>query len=363
MAHADYADLVDDITSDLVRDLCAFDQPMVSIYLPTHRANPDLSHDALTLRSLLANAGEGLADAGVGAADINRILDPLRELVDDRPFWARQGDGLALFADGLHQRILHLAAGPPPQWHVGGPAHLVPLLPLAGSADSCYVVALSLGRVRLFSATRSAITELDLGDIPGSRDEMERRNRRESELQHQHEPPQSGVATFHGHGGTEADDVVLSHFLLEVATGLRDRLGARNERPVVLAAVAEYLPLVADTGLVPGLAGDVIPGNHDVTPAQELWERAWDVVDRQTQDDGWAARAGQALGTGRAMREVADIVEAAEHGRVDTLLVAAGTPADGDLDTAICATLTRGGQARVAETLPEGAQALAMLRY
>ena len=40
-----FTDVVDTVTMATIRQLCEADGPHVSIYLPTHRDLPDLTHD------------------------------------------------------------------------------------------------------------------------------------------------------------------------------------------------------------------------------------------------------------------------------------------------------------------------------
>ena len=69
----------------------------VSIYLPTHRAGSDIQQDPIRLKNLLRRAEESLGAGGMRGAAARELLQPARELIDDRAFWHYQGDGLALF--------------------------------------------------------------------------------------------------------------------------------------------------------------------------------------------------------------------------------------------------------------------------
>src|SRR5687767_412911 len=72
--------------------------PCVSLFLPTHRAGRDVQQAPIRLRKLLRQAADRLEADGVDASDIERLLDPLHELLDDRLFWQYQIDGLAVFS-------------------------------------------------------------------------------------------------------------------------------------------------------------------------------------------------------------------------------------------------------------------------
>ncbi len=377
-------DLIDELTLATVRSLCLTDGPWASIYLPTHRDRPDLRHDALLLRGLVESAQRQLQDRGMRPDAGGELLQPLQALVEDRPFWSTQADGLALFARPGQAQYFRLPIAVSAMATVGERPHVLPLAPAVSADEDFYVLALSLGRVRLFLARRHAIHEVSLGPIPASAQEMERRRGREPELQHQPEPRLSGTATFHGHGGTETSDIELRNFVLEVASGLRERIGADTRRPVVLAGVAEHLPALRETGLVPTLADEIVPGNADEAAPDDLLRAAWPIVaqgvERRAAD--LAEQAREWRGTGRAVTDLAELQRAAAEGRIDTVL-AASAPRDEDpedvtaaegsssdaaartqqLDEIVSRALAAGSDLRAISSLPDGARVMALLRY
>lgn len=367
VAAATFVDLVDDVTEATLRSLLTLTPPVVSIHLPTHRAHPNLTHDALVLRGLVDSA-EGQARSGAAQGvdgidlDIDDVLAPVRQLVTDRPFWAEQGDGLTVIASADGYRTLRLPIAPEPTSRVGDRAHLVPLLPLLDGYRTFYVLALSLGQVRLFRATATSIEQLELGSIPASVNDIRRNNGREPQLQHQHQP-RSSVASFHGHGGTDADDIDTAHFLREVAEQVRARLGADTSHPIVLASVTEHFPALAATGLLPTLLPDVVAGNPDATPAHDLLEAARAVVQHHLRLEAheWREKAIDFLGTRAAADLPDDVATTAAQGRVETLLVEPTAAVHADLDQVVADVLAHGGRLRSVPDLP--AAAVALLRY
>ena len=72
--------------------------PCVSVFLPTHRAGPEVRQAPIRLKNLLREATEALQADGVKAPTIKRLLAPLWRLLDDGLFWQYQSDGLALYS-------------------------------------------------------------------------------------------------------------------------------------------------------------------------------------------------------------------------------------------------------------------------
>jgi hypothetical protein len=68
------------------------------VFLPTHRAGREVEQAPIRLKNLLRQATDALTFDGVRARESDRLLAPLRRLLDDRLFWQYQSDGLALFS-------------------------------------------------------------------------------------------------------------------------------------------------------------------------------------------------------------------------------------------------------------------------
>ncbi len=361
-----FADVVDAVTMATIRQLCEADGPYVSIYLPTHPDLPDLTHDALVLRGLLERAEAALADGGVPAQDASAVVGPLWALVEDREFWRYQAEGLALFAWPGGHLVLRLPISPAAYVQVGEVAHLTPLVAVA-SGDAEYIIAaVSLNQVRLFASTRDAIHELPLGPVPASLEDIERQHQSESELQHQHQPPAGGIATFHGHGGTEYSSTAVDKFFLELSTGLRERLGADTRLPILLAAVAEHLPRLRERNQLPTLLDEVLGGNPDQLPAAELRERSWPLMAQvlESRHREVLERLGALLGQGKATTDPEAILAAAREGRINTLIVSTSTDAahSPTLDEALKAAVMTSAEL-VSCPLDDQVALAALLRY
>lgn len=360
-----HSDLVDEVTVETLRELTALADPCVTLLMPTHRDNPDLRHDALQLRTLADEAADRLTQRG---EDADQILAQVRELVDDTDFWRRQGDGLAVYADAETTHVFRVPRPLDALAHVGAAPRLLPLARIATGDEEFHLLALGQNSVRLFRGSRDSLAELDLGPIPSSIEDTERDSEREPELQHRPQPSARGVATFHGHGGADVSDQAVQTFLQEVAEGTRNRLGADDPRPLVLAAVSEHLPVLQSTGRLPMLLDEAVTGNPENLRPQELLERAWPIVRTRIVErrEELADRFGAGHGAGTAVSDQGELHRAAQEGRIDTVLVPPSVvqddrPDDAD-DQAVVQALTTGAQLAVTD-LPDGIPLAALLRY
>lgn len=359
-------DLVDELGEPDLTGLAELSAPCVSLYLPTGRTKEDAQRAALELRALLKEAQVSLSEM-LDEAEAERLLADAQALLDDREFWNEQAEGLAVFASSEGTRLIKLATDPGRKVSVGDAPHLVPLIDVIDHHGPFTVLAMSQGQVRLFSGTWASLEPLDLGPVPSSVEDMERQHESEPELQHQHQPASRGTATFHGHGGKEVSDIMLDKFVHEVATGVRSRLGAASTTPLYLAAVEEYLPRVQATGQLPMLRPAMVTGNPDAVPPRELHEKVRELVvtDTREQDESRRGDLDRAASRGMLATDRAEMLRAAEEGRVDSLFVdpTQVTAPEAAIDSMVVCTLRMSGGAHTLEGLPGGVPLAAILRF
>jgi hypothetical protein len=364
----------------------------VSLLLPTHRYGSQVQQDPVRLKNLLRTAETALATAGVGAGDADRMLTPMRRLLDDYPFWQHQSDGLALFAAADFFRAYRLPLPFREQVVVNNLFFVKPLLPLLATDGSFYVLALSLNQVRLLEGDRGDVRRLELPGVPANYEEALGFDQFNSGLQaHSAGPAALGrqrAGIYHGHGGGDEE-----HFKKDIQQYFRlvaqaiERLLPRQGAPLVLATVEAHGPLYRAVNRHPVLLDETITGNPELLSDQDLRERAWSLVEswRLRQREAALKRLRELAGKGRTASAVDEVLRAAHQGRVDVLFVGEGAeawgsydpatgkaevhtqrlPDDEDLaDAAAAATLAQGGEVyTVAPEAVPGHELAAVLRY
>lgn len=365
--------------------------PSVSIFAPMVKAGKETQQNPIRFKNLVRQAREGLIEHGVADTEVDRLLAPAADLIDDLPFWQHQSTGLAVFVSQGFFRYYRLPLEVRELAVVEDRFHLKPLLPLLSGDGRFYVLALSQKRVRLLEATRHSVREVDLGDLPTSLNEAVGYEVEETHIQYH-----SGTRTsqnsarpqYHGQGGGE-DDVKLE---IQKFFNLLDRgvgsLVADKNAPLVLAGVDFLFPLYRQVSDYPHLVEGGVSGNHDAASPEEIQEKAWSVVEPvfTSAQEAAGERFHDLLGTGQASGQLDDVVTAAHDGRVDTLFVALGErrwgsfdeerravelsdhngPGTEDLvDFAAIQTLLKGGQvfAVPPDQVPDGGAVAAVYRY
>ncbi len=366
--------------------------PCVSLYMPCSPEGMDFRKGPIRFKGLLQEAEQALASHGSSAATIERILSPGRRLVDDPSFWQRQGLGFAYLADpgqARHHRLPHRTEQF--AW-VGERYYLKPLLPLLAPDGRFWLLALEQERVRLFAATREAIREIDLHDIPTNLRQAVGYDFSQRSLQFHTRAAREGAgrraAMFFGHGdaGDDRKEELESFFRL-VDAGLNRLIGDRSA-PMVLAGVEYERAIFRRVSKYPNVLEAGIDGSPKPLDERTLLERARPIVEPVLAAERTAAaeRFERMAGTPLATADLQQVLPAAQDGRVETLFVATDVtrwgrydseertieiherPQAGDedlLEVAALRTLTQGGtvHALPQAEIPCGGEIAALLRY
>jgi Bacterial archaeo-eukaryotic release factor family 7 len=369
--------------------------PCISLFLPTERTGADMQQNPPRLRNLIREAEYHLLLNNLSAPQVEAVLEPVRGLVDNEPFWLHPEDGLAVFRSPDLFRAYWLPGRFKEQAVVARHFYLKPLLPSLTSDGRFYLLALSHNHIRLLEGTRYGAREVALPEaVPCSEASATRYDESENELQY-HSSSSGAVigkggrcaTVFHGQGGgTDDEKGQLLRYFRQIDRGLHAKLG--DERaPLVLAGVASLFPLYREANTYPHLLEEGVPGNPDRVSVETLHKQAWTVVGpslSQARREA-AARYRECAATGRASHTVREIVPAAYDGRVESLFLEAGQEQwgafnpttrmlhvhrqarfndDDLLDVAATQTLLQGGSVYVVERvgMPDEGPLAAVLR-
>lgn len=298
--------------------------PSVSLYMPTERAGRETRQGPIRLKNLLGEAREQLAGFGMRSAEADELLKEATGLVSDDAFWQHQEDGLAVFAGSRGTDLYRLPAEFRELVVIGPVYHLKPLWPLLTSEDRFYVLTLSRNQIRLLWGNRFEVGEIDIPDeIPESLAEALWFDDPESQLQHRGSSRAGQgrvVAEFHGHGvPEERDNARLAMFLRAVDSGLRDLIQPAD--PLVLAGVDDIVAQFRAVTSHDNVVEQTVSGNADIESARELHASALEVMQPLFTGTAQADTSRVLAGGDLVVRDVSEILEAAIHGRVDTIFV------------------------------------------
>ena len=104
--------------------------PALSIFLPTHRAGPDFQQDAIRLKNLLKQAELLLIAKASRPVEVQELLAPVSDLLEDADFWRHQEEGLAILRSPNIFRVFRLPLAFDEFCSVSERFYVKPLLPL-----------------------------------------------------------------------------------------------------------------------------------------------------------------------------------------------------------------------------------------
>ena len=298
----------------------------ISIFIPTHRAGEEVlkGKDTLKLKNQLKEVSNKLENEEMGPREIDTLIAPIQELLDDSGFWRHQSDGLAIFrSDSFFKKYtlpVHFEAFN----YVANGFYLKPLLPMFTGDGNFYVLALELEEVRLYEQTRHSIAEVVVDDLIPSR--MEDRVGYDYEpksLQYKSQADAQGRAMYHGHAEGDRDRKnEIARYFRAIDKGLMTLLKDDNV-PMIVASQDYLFSIYKEENSYQYLLDDPINCNLSETDKFLLHEMAWEKVapifDEERKEKVETFK--QYDGTGRTSSEIEQVVPAALEGKIDTLFV------------------------------------------
>jgi hypothetical protein len=302
------------------------DKPCISLYMPTHRTGREVNQDPIRFRNLIGRVEDELSGGGMKEREIDRLMKPVRALLDERPLWQHMGDGFAVFRSPEVFQHYRLPVSFSEFHRTGMRFHLKPLMPLLTGDGLFYTLVLSQKSVRLLRGSRDSVHPVELEDLPGSLAEALNIDEYVTTMQfHTGTSMRSTgrAAIFHGHGAGEDDDTdEIRQFFRKIDDALCRYLAAGNI-PVVLAGVDYLLPIYREVSDYGKLSDEVLPGNHDLDRPEEIHAKAWNLLKPHFERDQKRAveRFHEQVSNGMASANLNQVLKSAISGRIDTLFV------------------------------------------
>src|SRR6185312_7799631 len=295
------------LTTDVLRGLLGdHEPPCISLYQPTHRANPDNLQDPIRYKNLVRDVERSLREKYRGR-EVRPLLERFRSLGDDYLFWTHQRDGLAIVASADTFQVFRLQRPVEELVVVADSFHLKPLLRMVQSADRYQVLCLDRHEATLYEGNRAA--------LGGELTDPQRR------IAYNAEP-----AVFHGQGGKKDEvDKDTERFFRVIDREVLDRFSRPYGLPLILVALPEYHAEFRRVTCNPFLEQDGVAKHPGSLQPEQLRAEAWRAVEpkylarlaRLTEDHRTAAARGLAAS------DLEEVARAAFAGRIGVLLVEA----------------------------------------
>jgi hypothetical protein len=317
------------LTKELIHELLSVNQaPCLSLYMTTHRSHPVNLQDPIRFQNLVKQLEESLLEQ-YSAIDVKKFLEPFETLGNDKEFWNHTLDGLAVLGSTEFFKVIRIPITVQEFAVVADGFHTKALRKYLQSVDRYHVLSVSLHNILLFEGNRHSLVEVELHpDIPKTITEA-----LGDELTEKH----STVASYggvggessdmhHGHGGKKDEvDKDAERFFRVIANTIYDKYSKPSGLPLILAALPEHHSLFQKVNKNPLLLTNGIAINPSSVSPDILAILAWEIMEPEynLKLDSLVTRFEQARANGLGSDNIEEVVEAAEAGRVDKLLVEA----------------------------------------
>jgi hypothetical protein len=319
------------ITQEAINDLLtkATNSLAVTIYLPTHgsASPPHMTEDQIRLKNLVQQAAEMLGSKGEAGSRLARQLsDYQQELLNDRSFWESQASGVLICIGQDITRAFRLPIDTEEYVSVDNTFFLAPILGLRNDQQEYYVLyvaqkepALLKGDMYgLYRTTielpKSLIDALNI-DEPNQKSEQAQSARGSS----------LNTSWHNGRGGAKdpasEDRARFLRMIDDIVYHATD-----HKLPLILAGVEDEVVEYRHLSKYPKILNGIIPGGHRGLNMNKLFTPAASIVKQEVIDsmhkevlEDYSYTRG--ANPDRAADSEQAIAEAANEGRVDTLLM------------------------------------------
>jgi hypothetical protein len=251
---------------------------LLSIYTPTNRTGEN-EDSMLHFKNELKNVEKELEELGVRGENKNAYLKKCNELLEDTRFWRNQEDCLAVFASKNRLDYFTLPYRMDNFSMTGTRFYLLPLIPAFNRNGFYFLLTLSLGDVRLYSASGSRISEIPLDEqVPQSLEEAAGYDYEQKSLQFRTGLNQGRQGMFHGQGsGKDDKDIDREKFFRELGNHLDDLL-KDYDLPLLVYSTEENFHQFRENIKYPNVYPEFVSGNPDEVNESELHQKSWDLI-------------------------------------------------------------------------------------
>lgn len=334
-------------SKDKFKELAIVNQAhCISIYIPTHRAGQEVNEkiDRINLKNQVQKVTRELENWQLGKREIDELLKPVNELVNDTSFWNNQSDGLAIFRTKNSFDFITLPTTFEEFIYVSDHFYLKPLITYLNDTGKYYLLALSLSEVKFFEGYPHQINEVEVHDLlPEHIEDAVGYDFKEKHLQFRSGHAGAENAIYHGHGkGNEEVKPEIIKYFRAINNGLMKIINT-SKRPLVLATVDYLVPLYKEVNEYGNLWKDSISGNPEHEDPILLHEKARELLKDYFNQDKKLVRDAfeKTLSNNLASYKEEEIIPAAFNQRIDTLMVKNGENLWGIFDKDINAVKPR----------------------
>ncbi len=306
------------------------ENPCISIYMPAHEEWNNMNEDKIRFKNQLQEIEKILDQKNIRKKEIDKLLKPAKELLDDKEFWNYQSKGLAVFISPGNFHTYVLPVDVKESLYVADNFYIKPLLPALSGSERYFLLALDLNGIKLYEGSTFTLNEIELPDnTPKTLKAAMKWDDPEKSVQF-HTGTQTQAAgrsaIFHGHGSGGMDDAVYKEKILEffrmADKGVYSVIGNENI-PLLLAGVEYLIPIYRKAHSYPNVFEKGLGIDPETLSETELHKKAWNLIEphfRKNQQKAFT-RYENLVNNRKASDDLKEIVKAAHAKRIESLFI------------------------------------------
>lgn len=302
---------------------------VISIYLPTHRhpTPPHMQEDQTRYKNLIREAKEKWLSDNTNP-NMSAIFEQMEEKLEHLNFWQHTTEGMAVFAGPDTFEVYNLPVECEERVCVADSYDVTPLFITMAYDQPYYLLALAMHNTKLFKGDMYGLEPVAI-DFPTSPEDalnIDEMFSGSNTVRSQNGPSgASNVIAPHGQGDSNGAgrEERLSYFRI-IENMIMDAKDIDHSLPVIVAGTDSEAGDFRTMSKLPTLVHAYVQGNHTNSTLQDLAALAWPVV--QLEIIGKRAieavdQLNEKVGIQKSSYNYKDMTEAADMGRVKTLLV------------------------------------------
>ncbi len=297
----------------------------LSIYLPTHQKGHEVKegYDKINLKNQIKEAEQKLEQKGLTEKQIKEFLKPVQNLVEDTNFWSNQKQGLGIFVGDNFFKTVSLPFAVEEHTVVNKRMHVKELIKdMEDNSKMYYILRLSQYQPAVYMVSNGKISPIAC-DIPQDITEITKFYEVEKELQGHSTNRGQSVHTSSPIENREKEFVL--EFFRKIDDAIRPAINTGGSFvPLVLVGYERMHAIYEEANTYPNLIAHQFTENFDNYSEKEILDAVNPTISLRFSEDRNKKMEQYNSKTNKTLSEIADVMEAAYEGRIDTLFVPKG---------------------------------------
>lgn len=302
---------------------------VISIYLPTHRhpSPPNIQEDQTRYKNLLREAKEKW-QAENSESDMTATFENMEAKIDELDFWQHTTEAMAIFASPDSLEYFHLPVECEERVCIADSYDLTPLLITMAYDQPYYLLALAMHNTKLFKGDIYGLEPVAI-EFPSSPEDalnIDEMFSNSNTIRNQNSPSGgNGAVASHGQGDSNraGREERLQYFRI-IENTIATSKETDPSLPILIAGTDSEAGDYRHAAKMSTILHEYVQGNHTNTTLPDLAALAWPII----QSEVISKRAIEAVdqlnekvGIQKSSYDYKDMTEAANMGRIKTLLV------------------------------------------